>query len=211
MNSYRPLAVLCACLVLFTLGCSRRPPTAVPDAGAAPEVGLYRATLRPEGEKQRRFRLLLYAELPDRLHGEALTPTSATALIVDAGEGRVAIDLVRDRVAFVGDAEPGALERLLGIRVELHELVEALLGAGSSPGGHRMEREPAGVPGLPERFRVEGPEGSLELELKRRRPFRGDPALLGRGVPTEGFEERPLDEFGSARLPDEAVETEAGR
>jgi len=206
LNSGRSLAALCVGLTLFLAACSRRQPQIEPSAPPALEIGLYRATLNSEGEKQRRFRLLLFAELPDRLHGEALTPTSSTVLIVDAGDRRMAISLVRDQVAYVGPAEADSLSRILGVRVELDELVATLLGAGDPPAGHRIERQPEGQTGLPQRFTVTGPEGSLELELKKRRPFRGDPNTLGKGEPPEGFELRPLAEFGAVDLPVEATE-----
>ena len=81
-------------------------------SGEAGPVGLYRARLEhPDGSSDR-FKLLLHAALPDRLHGEVLAPVGGTVLIFDGGGGRMAVTFVRDRVSFVGPASPANLEKL---------------------------------------------------------------------------------------------------
>lgn len=148
---------------------------------------------------ERRFRLLLYAALPDRVHAEVLSPLGTPLLLVDGGAGRLAVTFVREGEAFVGRATAEALDHVLGVRLDLGDLVRAILtGEGSAP-GLLLERSPDDTPGLPERLRLRARSGgSLELDLKGTRPLVADPRALGSGRPPEGVVERPLRELAGA-------------
>jgi hypothetical protein len=148
----------------------------------------------PQGEA-RRFRLLLFAALPDRVHGEILSPLGNPQLIVDGGGGQLAITFVRDGESYVGPARGDVLERVLGVRLDLPELAAALLAGEASSEDRWVERTGDTVPGLPETFAV-GMEGaSLTLELKQLRPVTADPTALGTGRPPGGTRVRPLEEL----------------
>jgi hypothetical protein len=150
----------------------------------------------PEGDRS--FRLLLFARAPDRLHAEVLGPVGGPQLVVDSGSGRLAVAFPGERVAYQGDADAGAIERVLGVRVAPAELV-AFLTEGAPPAsqGLRAEREPAVSAGLPRRVRLAAADASLTLERRERRPPPADPDALGTGAAPDGFEVRPL-----ADLPD---------
>jgi len=182
------LALCCACTV-------RRAPRPVSPAPAGPAFGLYRAELRNEEGRTRRFRLLLYAAPPDRIHAEVLSPTSATLLVLDGGAGRVALSFVRERVAYVGDAGPAALHALAGLELSTADLVRGLLGAADAPAG--VHRSPQDRPGLPDEFALDGAGGALRLRLVKLKPLRGGAEALGRGEPSPGMEQRPLEELTS--------------
>ena len=61
--------------------------------------------------------------LPDRIHGEILSPVGTTEAIFDGGNGRIAVTLPRDRVSYVGDGDAAAMAKVLGVRLSLEELV----------------------------------------------------------------------------------------
>jgi hypothetical protein len=164
-------------------------------------VGLYKARLVDADGTQRRFRLWLFAELPDHLHGEVISPIGTTELIVDAGDGQLAVAFVNDRVAFVGPAEPEVIEGLLGVRVGLEELVRALLTGEMSDPRHSVSRSETPGVMLPERLEIRSPRRALSLQLKRRQPLTTAREGLGRGRPPEGMQERGLDELDLLALP----------
>lgn len=185
-------------LAVATASCAgRRPPATGADAGGT-EVGLYRARVVDSAGESHRFRLWLYAAAPDSLHGEILSPTSSPVLILDAGDDRVALTVVRDRVAFVGPADAAFMQGILGLRVSLRGLVGLLTDGSHVDDELRVTRDPPRGGGLPDRLEINAGGSSLGLELKRRQALRGDPAELGRGVPPSGMEIRPLEEFGSS-------------
>ena len=76
--------VLVLALSLAACAGRRVPVSSVQDAG--PAFGLYRARLEEAGGQSERFRLLLFAAAPDRIHGEVLSPMGTTALIFDGGD-----------------------------------------------------------------------------------------------------------------------------
>lgn len=180
------------------------------EPGAGPAVGLYKARLEETGGRSEKFRLLLFAAAPDRLHGEVLTPVGGTALVFDAGAGRIAITLVRDRVAFAGVAGPEIFEKLIGVPVRLEQLVESLLSGGSGGGGVTVVREPAGREGLPERFEIAAGGRSLELQLKRVRALDRRDGGLGTGEPPDGLELLPLERFEPLRAWEQESEAPGG-
>jgi hypothetical protein len=166
-------------------------------------MGVYRARLEdPQGES-RRFRLLLYATLPDRIHGEILSPVGTTEVIVDGGGGQVAVTLPRKRVSYTGSGDPEALEKILGVRLSLEELVRGLLGHEISDTGYAVKREPAGSLGLPDELTIEGSGHRLSLRLKSTQPLRVSTETLGNGQPPPQMERLPLTTLEPIELPDE--------
>jgi hypothetical protein len=135
-----------------------------------------------------------------------LSPLGSTELIVDAGDGRLSVLFVRDRVAFAGAADPDALADLIGVRIQLADLVAALLRGEPLPSEPRIVRDPATGDGIPERLELHDPPRGVSLQLKRRRPMRADPESLGRGIPPQGVEVRPLAEIDPEELPGVEVE-----
>jgi hypothetical protein len=177
-------------------------------AGAGPHAAIYRARYDPgPGERARKFRLLVYAAEPDRLHGEILSAVGTTEVILDAGEGRVSVFFVRDRVAFVGRADERALDALLGVPVRVQDLVRALLGDLPAASGLDWTVAPAGIV-YPDSILLRAREQTFELSLKRVRPMRGDRAELGTGRPPAGADQRPLSDLEPEEIP--GIEVEEG-
>jgi hypothetical protein len=177
--------------VLAAAGCApRRPVVLDPDA---PAIGVYRARLEQAGERPRRFRLLLWAARPDRLHAEILSPLGTTELILDAGAGRLAVTVVDEAVAYEGPVTADALERTVGIRVESAALVAALLD-GEPPGGDVTVERRGGAPGrLPARARFVTATDRLILDLERRVSPSSAASELGTGEPPPRVERQPLE------------------
>lgn len=172
--------------------------------------GLYRARLEDAGGRSERFRLLLFAAAPDRIHGEVLSPMGTTALIFDGGGGRIAITLVRDRIAYAGTAGPEVFEKLIGVPVRLEDLVESLLTGGGG-GAQRVVREPAEREGLPELYEISAGGRSLELQLKRLRSLDRWSGGLGTGEPPGELEPLPLERFQPLREWDREDEAQQGQ
>lgn len=185
MRSARPyLVALLALGIVACAGCAgaRRP---VDGAGAAGVVvGIYRAELEQADRRPRRFRLMLFAELPDRVHAEVISPVGTTELVLDGGGGRIAVAIVRDKVAFVGAEDPSAIASILGVGIRLEELVRAILLGETVSGGYELERSPRSGSGLPDALSLRTPDRSLRLELKRRRSVKTDRSSLGVGLST---------------------------
>jgi len=196
-----------ALVMLLVSACAgRREPSARPVGGGA-SAGLYKVRLAGgPGERARRFRLLLYAELPDRLHGEVVSPLGRTELIADGGGGRIYVQFVRDRVAFAGVADAEVIHDLLGIRLSLEELVRGLLMGELAGAEIELRREPAAGGALPERLEIQAPPRSVVMQLKRRQALAVDPRSLGTGEPPPGIEVRPLERLDPDMLPGVEVE-----
>ena len=177
-------ALLCACAGRDS-GVSDVPVT-------GPVVGHYRARLDNGAGVTERFKLLLYAARPDRLHGEVLSPTGGTVLIFDGGDGRIAVTFVRDRVSYVGSAGRDALEKLVGIPLTLEEMVRGLLSGPTGDETYSLLREPDRE-GLPESLEIRAQGRTLSLQLKRLRALRSAEESLGTGIPPRGMDPRPLD------------------
>jgi hypothetical protein len=191
-------------LLLLASACAggrRHEPVTEPDGAM---MGVYRTRLEDSLGQSRRFRLLLYATLPDRIHGEILSPVGSTEVIVDGGAGRVAVTLPRKRVAYAGEADAAALEKVLGVRLSLEDLVGTLLGQDIPTDGYEVTREPVGQPGLPEVLQIEGAGGRLLLRRKSLQPLRVSTATLGNGEPPPGMELRPLTSLDSIELPEDS-------
>jgi hypothetical protein len=160
-----------------------------------PKVGRYKGRVAHGQAKERRFRLLLFAALPDRVHGEVLSPLGGPQLILDGGSGQLAITFVRDGESFVGPARSEVLSRILGVEVELGQLVRALLLGEGSGGGLRVERKGPSAPGLPESLTIETEDATFALELKKLRSLGADPGRLGTGQPPADTSVRPLEDL----------------
>lgn len=162
-------------------------------AGDGATFGAYRATWR-EPDETRRFRLLLFAAPPDRIHAEVLGPVGSTEVVLDGGDGVVAISFPGERLAYVGPDEPYALERVLGLAITSSDLVGALL-AGRPVAGVEVERDGRDG-GLPRRCALRAGDRSLAIELKRTRRVRARADELGRGEALPGMRVRPLEALG---------------
>jgi outer membrane biogenesis lipoprotein LolB len=193
-------ALVLSLLMAACAGGRRHVPDTEPDGAT---MGVYRARVEDAEGQSRRFRLLLYATLPDRIHAEILSPVGTTEVIIDGGGGRVAVTVPRDRVVYVGPGDPEALEKVLGVRLSLADLVRGLLGHEVDSSGYEVDREPRGEVGLPEVLRIEGSGHRLTLRLKSRQPLRVSTATLGNGEPPAGMELRPLETLDSIDLPSE--------
>jgi hypothetical protein len=193
------IGVQVALLCCVTACGPKRAPRTEPTYGA--EVGVYKARLEPTEGKIRRFRLMLFATLPDRIHGEVVSPLGSTVLIFDGGGGQLSVTFVRDRIAFVGPADGAALEAVLGLDLPLEELVRALLVGELASTRHRITRTASRDPGLPDSLEIADGRQLLQLRLKKRQPLRTSDAELGRGEPPPGMERRPLSELRLHELP----------
>jgi hypothetical protein len=184
-------AAIVALLVLAAVGCAPRRPIVLDPQ--APAIGVYRARLERTGERPRRFRLLLWAARPDRLHAEILSPLGTTELILDAGAGRLAVTVVDEAVAYEGPASADALERTVGIGVEGTALVAALLDGAPPGGGVTVDRR-GGAPGrLPARASFVTATERLFLDLERRVAPSSAASELGTGEPPPGVDRQPLE------------------
>ena len=193
---------------LLALACTgvRQDVHAVPDE---PTAALYRARFEPgRDEKIRRFRLLVYASEPDRLHAEVLSSLGTTELVLDAGPAGVSVLFVRDRVAYVGAADERALNALLGVALSPEDLVGVLRG-GQPRSSDLVWSVVPGRSGYPRSVRLSDGERRLFLELKRLRPMRADLQTLGTGRPPEGVELRSLEQLDPDSLP--GIETKEQR
>jgi len=193
--SRRAQRVLVLAVIAGLVGCSGKRVARVTPTSPAEQVGIYRARFSGEEVKPRRFRLLLYAASPDRIHCEVISPVGSTLMVLDGGGGRLAVTFVRDGVSYVGTARPETLERVFGLRLGLDELVGALLGSDLAPAACRVERQAAPDGELPARFGLDDGRRRLDLELKRFQPLKGPSEALGTGEPPPGTELRPLDEL----------------
>jgi hypothetical protein len=186
-------ALAAVAVVLLCVGCPAHRRTS-PDTSPARTYGIYRAVYEyPEGAR-RGFRIMLFAELPDRLHAEVLPPVGGPEMILDAGAGDLALTVVRERTAWVGAADPETIGAVIGVPLELAELVATILGK-TEPHveGVTVRRSPRRA-GLPETLVVESDNGRLELRLRKKKklPEAGD--RPGTGKPPPGLTVRPLTE-----------------
>ncbi len=162
--------------------------------------GVYRGSVTTEDGGSARFRLLLYAALPAALHAELLPPVGGPLWILDSGEGRLSVTDVREGVAYVGDAGPEALDRALGVRASVADLVAALLNGAALPPPAEGLRQPAHGTGLPARFEVCG--GGQCFRIERKRTKRARPtAPLGTGEPPRGLRLAPLEDLPTGGTP----------
>jgi len=167
------------------------------EAFPGPTFGVYRARIVDARTGDgRRARALVFAELPDRLHVEILSPVGATEAILDAGSGRVSITFPRDRVSYVGPADEQAFAALVGLRATPAAVVQSLLG--TAPSDLEVERD--GRPGrLPESLRIRTADGVLTLKLRTIEPVRGAGSTVGTGHVPPDVETRPVADLAAER------------
>jgi hypothetical protein len=187
-------SALVGCLLVLPACAPRRPLD--PTLPATGSFGVYKGTVIGEEGRGGRFRLFLYAELPDRIHAEVLPPVGGPRLVLDGGGGKLAVALVEERVAYVGDAGAESVGRVIGAPISLAFLVSALLG-GCPPGAGDVviRREPPEGPGLPSRFELRRGATGFEIERRGGERIRTLGAGLGSGTPPGGFTVLPLDDL----------------
>jgi len=142
-------------------------------------------------------RVLLWAETPDRLHAELLSPVGGVRFVLDAGRGSACVVDVAAATAYAGPAGPRAIEGLVGLPVSIEDAVDALL-TGTTPAGLRVERGGGEDGDLPKHFVIA--RGRRSLELTRVRFERGgQPAgALGTGQAPPGLTLHPLEDLPAA-------------
>lgn len=190
---------MAAAAMIAASGCALRHQAASATRPSA--AALYRARLSDGKSPPVRFRLLLWAELADRVHAEVLSPLGSPEVVVDGGQGRLALTLVREGLSYAGAGSAESLELMLGVPLSLAQLVQALLTGAVAQDACRVERgsEPPGF--LPSSLSLCCAENCLQLVLKRRLPERAEAAGLGTGEPPPGTTTRPLAELDRSSLP----------
>ena len=200
MTRRRIAAVLLIVIGCTLLGaCAGQRKSGLAETTPGPQLGVYRGRLVEAEGKNRRFRVLLFVALPDRVHAEVISPLGSTVMIVDGGAGKLAVTLSRDGVSYVGEARPEILERILGVRLSLDELVRGFLDGmqDTSCVDCSVTRSAEEQNGLPQTVEFRSPESSLSFELKKVRPLREPSDALGTGRPPAGTEIRALDDLGA--------------
>jgi hypothetical protein len=191
----RTIAVLAIALTATAVACSghRR---VDPDGGeASRRFGVYRAKLTESGQRPRKAKVLLFAAPPDRLHAEVLPPLGGPALIIDGGDGRLAVTVSSREAAWVGEASAEVLEKTLGFSVSLDALVGSLLRGTALDGPVEIRRAPKSGSGLPRRFSLGLPGRELRLDLQGTRERGRGAYAIGTGTPPPGVEIHPLEEL----------------
>ena len=184
-------ATFTACaLVLGLAGCgARRPAT-------GPTYGVYSGAFRATDVPDVRFRVWLFARTPGRLHAEILGPAGGTRVVIDGGNGNLAVTLVSEGESYVGPADPEGVASALGLRVSLDDLVTAFVaGEQSAASALPFLRDPLSGAGLPRRFEAQAGGRVLMLELRSERPLAVPAESLGTGLPPGGTTLRPLREL----------------
>lgn len=192
-----------ALLLLGVAACTGRGTSHGVPAGDGPLVGNYRAELL-DATHAKRTRVLLWAAAPDQLHVEILGPVGGVHYVLDAGAGKACIIDTGSGTAYVGDAGPAALEAIVGVRVSVAQVVEALVD-GTAPDGIRVEREAGDATGLPRRFAVS--EGDRRVVLTLTGLQRGAASRpLGTGEAPPGSTVEPLDRWPYEAYADDRAE-----
>jgi hypothetical protein len=176
-------------------GCHERRAPSAPE-GDPRVVGAYRGIIDSGQGKARKFRMLLWAGLPDRLHAEVSPPVGGPAVIVDAGGGRLSVALVRERTAYVGPASVAAIGAVTGVSVSLEDLVGwIVLGAEAEGGDVRVTRRPERGPGLPRELEIRAGGKTLRIELRETWSAASLGERTGTGESPPGIVERPIEEL----------------
>jgi hypothetical protein len=186
-------ALTAVAVVLLCVGCPAHRRSS-PDTVSPGTYGIYRAVYEdPEGTR-RGFRIMLFAELPDRLRAEVLPPVGGTEMILDAGAGNLALTVVSERTAWVGAADPETIGAVIGVPLDLADLVATILGETEPQvEGVTVRRSPRRV-GLPDTLIVESDNGRLELRLRKKKKLPKTRDRPGTGEPPPGVELRSLTE-----------------
>ena len=196
----RTVAILVIAVAAMAVACpgQRRPPDGAADGD---RFGVYRGRFIDPEHSSRKFKVLLFAALPDRFHAEVLPPVGGPALIIDGGSGRLAVTVNSREAAWVGEAREEVLEAILGFPVTLESLVSALIQGTALPGPVEISRTPRTGAGLPRSFEL-GLEGrELRLELQRTSKRGRGSYAIGTGTPPPGVDVHPLDDLVSDGAP----------
>jgi hypothetical protein len=178
---------------MVCLGCSAHRRSG-PDGVPLGSFGIYRAVYEDPDGTRRGFRIMLFAELPDRLHAEVLPPVGGPEMILDAGRGNLALTVVSESTAWVGVADPETIGAVIGVPLDLEDLVATILGETRPEiEGVTVQRSPRRS-GLPETLIVVSENGRLELRLRKKKKLPASGDRPGTGEPPPGVELRPLDE-----------------
>jgi hypothetical protein len=162
-------------------------------------VGSYKGVIGNEEGRTSRFHLLLWAELPDRIHAEFLPPVGGPEVVVDGGGGRLAVTLVGEGAAYVGPASRTAVEAVVGVPVPMEDLVRwILVAADPVPPDVAVTRSPERAEGLPKLLEIRAGGRMLRIERKGVAKQRGIAAGAGTGAAPPGVAERPLGELPRA-------------
>ncbi len=197
----RTILLVASCGLALTLACGSpargrlRAPVAGPGEVDAAAVGIYRGRFESGSGDARRFRLMLFAAPPDRLHGEVLGPLGSPQIIVDGGGGRLALTVVAERVAYVGETRPEDVARILGIAVSLEDFVRAVLDGQTADSRHSVVRSADRAGTLPADLELRSADKLLRIELLKRRILDSPAGPLGTGEPPAGMERRPLEQW----------------
>jgi hypothetical protein len=189
------IAVLAFVLAATAVACvGHRRATGDPSRSTE-RYGVYRARLVERGETARRAKLLLFVAPPDRIHAEVLPPVGGAALILDGGQGRLAVTVSSRNASWVGEARPDVLETILGFPLTLEALVGSLLEGTPLDGPVALSRLPRAGAGLPRSFSLAHAGRELTLELQRTRKRGRGVYPIGTGSPPPGGEVLPLEEL----------------
>jgi hypothetical protein len=161
----RALALLAA---LPAAACASLGPAAAPDVAAAARASSsYAAELRVRldgPELRARTAALVAFRRPDGLRVEIPGPAGPRLVVVARG-GRLFAVFASERAVFEGGAGPAELEQLLGIGLSPEEMMDLLVGVGSS----RLSEYRVGWgPRLPSRVEARLPDGGrLRVTIKQ--------------------------------------------
>ncbi len=180
------LLPLSACAVARTDGTTR----------SKPRIEMYAGSYTDETGRSGRFRLLLHAALPDRLHAEILPVLGGPVVIVDAGAGVASVSLVAERIAYLGSTSED-LSGAVGIPLSVEALVDLLLEGRSERLDDEVwiERRPAERRGTPDLLRVGWRGRTISITLRGRQRLRSDSSSLATGTVPEGFERKRLSDL----------------
>lgn len=194
MRPRRQAVPLFVAAALLLAGChARREPVRAGEIVA--RVGTYRGAVEMSDGRTRRFRLLLWAALPDRIHAELLPPVGGPRWIVDGGGGRLAVAVPGDRTTYTGEGSGDAVEALTGVAVPLEQLVRWLLmGADPAPETMQVIRRPEKAEGLPEIFEIRSNGRLFRIERRGMKTARLADGT-GTGSAPPGFAARPIEEL----------------
>jgi hypothetical protein len=200
VNTRIEAAAVLVAAALLGAGCHERRPLQAP-LDERESVGTYKGVADPGTGRLRRFRVQLWAALPDRLHAEFSPPVGGPAVIVDAGGGRLSVTLPRERTAYVGQASAAAIGAVTGVSVSLEDLVRwIVLGGGSERGDVRVRRLPERGPGLPRELEIRAGERTLRIERRETFTSAALAAGTGTGAPPSGVVEKPIAELQALDL-----------
>ncbi len=196
MSTRAAAALAIAAAFLATPGCHERRSVTAAGAGAFP-IGTYRGVAVGDDGKSQRFRLLLWAALPDRIHAELLGPVGGPEVILDGGGGRLSVTLVRERTAYVGAASLEAMQSVTGIGIRLEDLVRWIVsGAEEVPAGIEVERgADEGAAALPRTLEIREGGRRVRIERKRLEAIDALSPGTGTGAPPPGVAEKPIEDL----------------